>query len=611
MIERLLAPLTAALVLAAAVQAQEVRLSVESGRALLVTDHGVSPITRTHGVPPVSGPGHLELAPGSRASLRWAGRCSIELRGPVSVAWQPPTGNEGLRLDFSALREADVEVRNGALRIGLPGAWRARLEEGAYSLYGLPAGGVELVHRAGREARATWVGGEGFAPPPVPIRAGDRARLQGQPDVQVRGDASSSAPEWGTSTWPWGSGGIPDQPDLALRQAPGWDATSPWPWTAEEEEEVEPWRRWDWPWQPPGEESEVEPASHAGDLEPTTPDAPGGARSPGDLEGSAPGFDAESSTDRNAATGLDPTGAEGADVDVDVDSGGSSETKPEETSEDIVVANPDANAEANGAADAGVNARPNTNTEDGSPVAEGDPRSLSTARNAPRGPSLSRQAPERVVARQEPAPWGDFEWPWETRDPVPSIPGMAAAQPSAPTANRPADQHARDPLFGDPTPAEPAGGQTSDAPDRPASAAADTPGETTPEASGLDDEGAAAGETPPEPVPLDLRWEREEDPLPPPSAYYADHWRGLPEGAIEFHPNHAIQVGPPYEFRTLKDGSRELWLPPTSTEPLWYFSPNLDLRLFPGASLVLEQDGSIRYHRGTVRLLTADPARRF
>ncbi len=650
MIERLLAPLTAALVLAAVAPAQEVRLSVESGRALLVTDHGVSPLTRGRGVPPVAGPGHFELAPGSRASLCWAGRCSIELRGPASVAWQPVAASDGLRLDFSALREADVEVRSGAVRLGLPGAWRARLEEGAYSLYGLPAGGVELVHRAGREARATWVGGEGFAPPPVPIHAGERARLQGQPVFHVRADSSPSAPEWGSSTWPWGSGGIPDQPDLALRQAPGWDASSPWPWTVEEEE-LEPWRRWDWPWQPPAAQGEAETDAPTTDAEPHSQAEPSGApateapdaperwldpeRSPGAPAAAVP------DPDVTVSDGVDPHPEVGSDPTAGAQATANAEADAERASSEVPT-RPDAPSETAPAAGPRSKDRP--------PSTHSEPAAPSNRLAVPNGSLSPPQAPERIAFVDEPAPWGDFDWPWETRGPAPSIPGMATdeptpepalpiakptqpgprsdpSQPSAPSAQRPAQRPAADPLFGGNAPAD---GQAGFAPERlpdatapgsesradatdsksdPASSRAQSQAE--PGVDAEDDASAPSGESLPEPVPAHLRWEPEDDRLPPPSAYHAAHWRGLPEGAIEFHPRHAIQVGPPYEFRSLKDGSRELWLPPTSAEPLWYFSPNLDLRLFPGASLVLEQDGSIRYHRGTVRVLTADPARRF
>lgn len=505
MIERLLAPLAAALILAAVASAQEVRLSVETGRGLLVTDHGVNPLTRGRRVPPIQGPGHFELAPGARANLSWAGRCSVELRGPASVAWQPSTGSHGLRLDFGALREVDVEVRSGSVRVGLPGAWRAQLNEGAFSFYGLPAGGVELVHRAGRDVRATWVGGEGFAPPPIPIHAGDRARLQGEPSFPVRGDASASAPEWGASTWPWGEGGIPDQPDLAVRNAPGWSTGTDWPWPVEEED-LEPWQRWDWPWRSPHAHKETEHDAQA-------------------PEGQLP---------YEATPPIEVTG-----------------------------------------------------------------------------------------------PWGGYAWPWETsatalpedhpdRDPVTSVTqdaptddSSAAQTDSADGGTEAADAGATEVGVDSST-----HGAQREAEASGTSAGADKPlalvGDDAERAVVVEEAPSALDEVDSGRTDRSHGWDTPgDDPLPPPSAFVAEHWRGLPEAGIEFHVSYAIQIGPPYEVRTLKDGGRELLLPSTSSEPLWYFSPNLDLRIFPGASLVLEKNGSIRYHRGTVRVLTADPARRF
>jgi hypothetical protein len=222
------------------------RIDLERGRALLVDGVGVSALKSHAGPYLVAGNGHLELAPGARAVLRWPGRASLELDGPTSVSWRSPDEGGPFHWTFTALHSADLEIRGQGARIDLPDAWRVHLGRGAYSIYGLPGGGVELEHRAGEAAHALWVGGERAAPPPIPVAPGTSLRLAGVPSVVSAPDRTGTAPRWSATEWPWGDGGVPNFPDLTSACQSPWN-THRWPWGVEKME-IDPWEQWDWPW---------------------------------------------------------------------------------------------------------------------------------------------------------------------------------------------------------------------------------------------------------------------------------------------------------------------------------------------------------------------------
>ena len=258
------------------------RIELQRGRALLVKDSGVVPVRRHLGVQISPGPGHLELAPASRAVVRWSGMGSLTLSGPSSVSWQElPSG--GLLWRFGALHGAQVEIRGGQARIELPDAWRVDLGRGAFSFRGLPGGGTELKNQAGTLLRATWIGEEGISPPPIVIGPGQSALLAGAPRLEVAVDPTAATPPWTQTRWPWGRGGIPDVPDLTGDSGQPWP-TGPWPW-GPESEAMAPWERWDWPWSAAPPESEPQPVLEpAPVLEPTPEAGTRPARRPEDPE---------------------------------------------------------------------------------------------------------------------------------------------------------------------------------------------------------------------------------------------------------------------------------------------------------------------------------------
>ncbi len=509
-------------------------MTVERGRALFVSDHGVVPVSRGRGCLVHEGGGQLELAPGARARVAWPGRCSVDLVGPASLGWRTDAPGEPLRLDLVAVRAAELEVRQGGLRAGLPGAWRLDLDEGAYGLLELPTGGVQLDHQAGRVARATWVGGAGAAPPPAEVWPGQRVRLAGAPAGASRPDRGSAAPGWSTTGWPWGEAALGDpaapiaaEPDSAPLEAPANGPALP-PTGVElslspeaplarvevlggvaSERPLEPWRRWDWPWRP------------GPDL--TGQEAPEGAEPLPD------------------ARGLQPDGA--------------LTPQPQITSPQIT---------------APQTTTPKTTAPEPPPIGgrPGEPPASRAAADAPAGVT---------GAPGDSAP--GWDWPWAP---------MSPATTDRPTDRSPSDQSPSD---GSPADGSPA------------------------------DESAADGSRPDESRPDGARVEGPE--VDPPQVEEAqveqaqvdghrpELWRGLPASALGRRPTCVVQLGVPFEEVERPDGGLELHLPADAAEPMWYFAPTLDLRLFPGASLVLEPDGSIRYHTGQVRFLQGHPERRF
>ena len=420
------------------------RLDLEVGRGLLVDRTGVIPLRRSAGPYVISGQGHLELAPGSRALLRWPGQASLELRGPASFAWRGEDG-PSFFWSFTSLHEAELEIRTREARIDLPDAWRLRLQRGAYSLYALAGGGCHLEHRAGRPAQATWLGGEGLSPPPVAVGPGQSARLAGTPRVESAVDRTATARRWDASSWPWGDGAIPDLPGLITGRQPPW-TTDRWPW-GPPPAEVEPWKRWDWPWWGEEEPREAEPPE--------------------------------------------------------------TESREAETVEVPVEAGPDE------------------------------------------------------------APPGEPSTPIEFVDP-----GRVAPHPAAPSPRRAALEPSR--VAPDPEPPAPAPAEEAPVANDPAARPTEEP----------------AAESA-EPVPHD-----------------PDLWRGLPADQLEEHRHFRLQKSPDWTIEELPSGRQRIRLDRVTLEPAWFLGREVDYRLFPGAELVLERDGSVRFHTGWIRILDATPGRR-
>lgn len=258
--------------------ALETRVTLERGRALLVDEAGVGPLKRHEGTRQLEGVGHLELAPGSRASVVWPGLGSVELRGPTSISWDPGTDAEDLRLSIGVLERVDLEVRRGRVRLDLPGAWRLEAQLGVFELRSLPVGGVGVRQLAGRSCRASWVGGPGISAPQW-IGPGESARLCGTREPVAGGLDGAGAPSWSAVTWPWGEGGVPGAPDLSTGGEAWGDAS--WPW-GQAPGGTKPWERWDWPWGVAAADADQSESVPALELSPSilvaTPETPATSR---------------------------------------------------------------------------------------------------------------------------------------------------------------------------------------------------------------------------------------------------------------------------------------------------------------------------------------------
>ncbi|MFT7667701.1 MAG: hypothetical protein ACI8X5_000384 [Planctomycetota bacterium] len=91
-----------------------------------------------------------------------------------------------------------------------------------------------------------------------------------------------------------------------------------------------------------------------------------------------------------------------------------------------------------------------------------------------------------------------------------------------------------------------------------------------------------------------------------PKGHQAEYWRGLPGEKIMWSTNYALQRSSDLVIDSMIEGRRRISLAANATEPVWFFNSQLDMRIFPGGSLVVEADGSMRYHVGFVRTLFRD-----
>lgn len=201
-----------------AVQARrEARVEVHRGRAVAVRK-GAAERTLRRGEPWITeGENHLEVGAGSEVRVLWPGRGSLQVWGPASLQWGPmdpklATGPDDLSIRLFDVAWADLETRRGEHELLLPGGWRARLEEVAIHIRGLPSGPVELRLRAGRPIRLSWRGDEREARPPITVYPGSSVRLD-RP-AEPPGTDRRNVKAWGAVEWPWRS---PDAGRMAAR----------------------------------------------------------------------------------------------------------------------------------------------------------------------------------------------------------------------------------------------------------------------------------------------------------------------------------------------------------------------------------------------------------
>lgn len=177
----------------------------------------------------------------------------------------------------------------------------------------------------------------------------------------------------------------------------------------------------------------------------------------------------------------------------------------------------------------------------------------------------------------DPEPWERWDWPWR---PVP------APEPLVPPELGP--DSTVDPFPG--APWSPGGAESR------AQVSEPLPAPVAPQAPVASD-GAEEIVTPPSPAGS--------------AAYDATLWRGLPEDQTEDHGPFRLQRSDDWVIEELPSGRLEIRLERETLEPAWFLGREVDYRVFPGAAIVLEPDGRVRFHRGWVRIVEATPGRGF
>ncbi len=95
----------------------------------------------------------------------------------------------------------------------------------------------------------------------------------------------------------------------------------------------------------------------------------------------------------------------------------------------------------------------------------------------------------------------------------------------------------------------------------------------------------------------------------PADPYVLAAWRGLPRAALQGVGPVAVQRRAGVEVRALSAGRVRVLVDGSVAGPVWCFTPDADLRLAPGATVVFEASGAERMHLGVVERFDAAPGR--
>jgi hypothetical protein len=117
-------------------------MGLSSGRGTLASAEGVTQMKEGDSLVELPLSGHMEVAAASEMELRWMGRGSIELTGASAFEWSGSAFGqaEGDLFRMIKVSSADIEVRRGPLRIGLPGQVVLTVERGALEVEANPSG---------------------------------------------------------------------------------------------------------------------------------------------------------------------------------------------------------------------------------------------------------------------------------------------------------------------------------------------------------------------------------------------------------------------------------------------------------------------------------------
>ena len=140
-------------------------VSLSSGRGTLVSADGVIQMKEADSLKELPPHGHMEVAAASEMELRWIGRGSIELIGASAFEWSGSAfgQDENDLLRIIQVSSADIEVRRGPLRLGLPGQVVLTVERGALEIEANPSGKYSIRLFGGENLRLTFptTAGEG------------------------------------------------------------------------------------------------------------------------------------------------------------------------------------------------------------------------------------------------------------------------------------------------------------------------------------------------------------------------------------------------------------------------------------------------------------------
>lgn len=202
------------------------------------------------------------------------------------------------------------------------------------------------------------------------------------------------------------------------------------------------------------------------------------------------------------------------------------------------------------------------------------------------------------------AAWSTQPWPWSPED-RPGLPWGASAWPwrSVPTAEPTGNSR----VVPEPLPGFTWPWRSGPAPLQPSRSPSPLPGPSCTQTRSAPVPGATCTRTGEASVPLALRDEPtrpaqgsvvgELSTSPGPPAR-----RGLDADQRRFHGAFSVEKSVHLSVERERDGWR-ISLSPAAPGPAWVFNDQLDLQLFAGAVLLVDLEGSLRYHSGTVRIL--------
>lgn len=186
------------------------RISVATGRAVLIGGGVDARTLRSNDSFDADGRAQLEVSAGSRVRVGWSGRMSVDVFGPASFEWS--SSGTGVSMIFGEFSWVDVEARAGRHSMRLPADWNADFGRSSFHLRGLAGGPTEVRHNAGSPVTFDWRGGgRTVALPPVSVFPGSSVRLDRPRSIPTETAQRTDQLSWeagedvaaSREMWPW------------------------------------------------------------------------------------------------------------------------------------------------------------------------------------------------------------------------------------------------------------------------------------------------------------------------------------------------------------------------------------------------------------------------